>query len=217
MNYRNSLSEDERNKVKQSRVCVVGCGGLGGYVAEYLLRLNVGKIVAVDGDVFSESNLNRQLLCKKNTLGMNKAEAVKQRAGEIESASEVAAVSAFLTSDNAEEIIADCDIVIDALDSLQARRILHSACSKKGIPMVFGAIGAWKLQYAVLMPDCRFLDRMEEMPEYHGEDMLSFIPAMCASYQVAEAVKLLCGGKSEYENKLCDIDLLADEKLVIEL
>lgn len=217
MNYRNSLSEDERNKVKQSRVCVVGCGGLGGYVAEYLLRLNVGKIIAVDGDAFSESNLNRQLLCKKNTLGMNKTEAVKQRAGEIESASEVAAVSAFLTSDNADEIIADCDIVIDALDSLQARRILHSACSKKGIPMVFGAIGAWKLQYAVLMPDCRLLDRMEQMPEYHGEDMLSFIPAMCASFEVAEAVKILCGGKSEYENKLCDIDLLADEKLVIEL
>lgn len=217
MNYRTSLDERERNKLKQSRVCVVGCGGLGGYIAEYLLRLDVGKLVAVDGDAFSEENLNRQLLCTEKTLGRNKAEAVKSRAQEIKSKTEVEAVSEFLTAENAEKIIADCDVVIDALDSLSSRRILHSACTKAGKPMVFGAIGAWKLQYGVLMPNCGFLAKLEEMPEYHGGDMLSFIPSLCASYQVAEAVKLLIGEKPELENKLCDIDLLTNEKIVIEL
>lgn len=217
MNYRNSLDENERGKLRSAKVCLVGCGGLGGYIAEYLMRLNIGKLIAVDGDVFFDSNLNRQLLCTEKTLGKNKAEAVKGRAGEIKSASEVISVCEYLTADNAEKIISDCDIVIDALDSLAARKILHDACSKRGIPMIFGAIGAWKVQFAVLMPDCKFLEKIEEMPEFHGEDMLSFIPALCASYQVAEAVKLLCGKKSEYENKLCDIDLLMNEKIGIDL
>lgn len=217
MNYRNSLDENERSRISKSRICVAGCGGLGGYVSEYLLRLGVGQLVAVDGDVFSESNLNRQLLCKKENLGSSKAEAVKNRAEEINSTSEVLAVSEYLTAENAEKIISGCDLVIDALDNIEARRVLHSACSKQGLPMVFGAIGAWKVQYGVLMPDCKFLNRLEEMPEYHGEDMLSFVPAMCASYQVAEAVKLLCIGKSEFENKLCDIDLIANETIIIEL
>lgn len=217
MNYRNSFDENERLKLRNAKACAVGCGGLGGYIAEYLLRLDVGTLVAVDGDQFSESNLNRQLLCTEKTLGKNKAEAVKDRAGEIKSKTEVMAVCEFLTADNAEKIISDCDVIIDALDSLDARRILHSACSKAGKPMIFGAIGAWKVQYGVLMPNCEFLSKLEEMPEYHGEDMLSFIPALCASYQVTEAVKLLVGGKSELENKLCDVDLLADEKIVIEL
>lgn len=217
MNYRTSLDENEKAKLRSAKVCLAGCGGLGGYIAEYLLRLNIGALIAVDGDVFSESNLNRQLLCTEESLGKSKAEAVKQRAREIKSKTVVTSVREYLTEDNAEKMISDCDIVIDALDSLAARKILHSACKKRGIPMVFGAIGAWRVQFAVLMPDCRFLDRMEEMPEYHGEDMLSFIPALCASYQVAEAVKLLCGAKSEYENKLCDIDLLINEKIEIEL
>lgn len=217
MNYRTSLDEKERNCLNESCVCVVGCGGLGGYIAEYLLRLNVGNIVAVDGDRFDESNLNRQILCTDNTLCMNKADAVRLRAREIRSKTEVTAVREFVTAKNAEKIIADCDVVIDALDNLNARRILHSACTKLNKPMVFGAIGAWKLQYGVLMPNCEFLTKLEEMPEYHGEDMLSFIPAMCASYQVSEAVKILIGEKSELENKLCDIDLLANERIVIEL
>lgn len=217
MNYRNSLDENERAKLNSAKVCLVGCGGLGGYIAEYLLRLNIGALTAVDGDVFSKSNLNRQLLCTEKTLGKPKAEAVKQRAGEIESATAVTSVCEFLTAENAEAVISDCDIVIDALDSLAARKILHNACKKRGIPMIFGAIGAWRAQFAVLMPDCRFFDRMNEMPEFHGEDMLSFVPSLCASYQVAEAVKLLCGQNSEYENKLCDIDLLMNEKLEIEL
>ena len=61
MNLINPLSIDERDRIKNSRVCIVGCGGIGGYAAEFLIRLGVKNLTVVDGDRFDESNLNRQI------------------------------------------------------------------------------------------------------------------------------------------------------------
>lgn len=217
MNYTNSLSDFEREKIKNSRVCIAGCGGLGGYIAEYLIRLGVGQIVAVDGDCFDASNLNRQVLCTAETIGHSKAFEVKSRAAVINSDVQVTAVNEFVTEENAEQIISGCDLVIDAFDSFEARRIMHKACSKLGINMLFGAIGAWKAQVGLLTPDSTILSDVPVPPEYHGDSVLSFVPAMCAAIQVSEAVKLLSGNKSELEGRLLDIDLLTNEILNIEL
>ena len=217
MNYKNSLDENERLKIKNSRVCVVGCGGLGGYIAELLIRLGVGHIVAVDRDTFDESNLNRQLTCTLETLGKGKADAVKERASLINSEVQVTAVTEFLTAENAGEIIAGCNLVIDALDTIEARKILHSACKKQGVPMVFGAIGPWHIQYGVIPPDSDMFAKMTSSPDYHGETMLSFVPSLCASCQVAEAVKLLTGNESTLMGKICDVDLMTNEQLIIQI
>ena len=217
MNYSNSLSDSEREKIKNSRVCIAGCGGLGGYIAEYLIRLGVGQIVAVDGDCFDASNLNRQVLCTAETIGHSKAFEVKNRAALINPDVQVTAVNEFITAENAEQIIAGSDLVIDAFDSFESRQIMHRACSKLGINMLFGAIGAWKVQVGLLTPDSTVLSDVPVPPEYHGDSVLSFVPAMCAAIQVSEAVKLLSGSKSELEGKLLDIDLLTNEILQIEL
>lgn len=217
MNYKNSLDEKERLMLKNSRVCIVGCGGLGGYIAELLIRLGVGKIIAVDGDKFDESNLNRQILCTLDTIGKSKAEAVAQRAALIDYSVEVTAVTEFLNADNAEDILKDCDLVLDALDSIEARRTLHEACRKLEIPMVFGAIGPWHIQYGVVMPSSEMFSNIASSPDYHGETMLSFVPAFCASCQVNEAVKLLTGNKSELMGKVCDVDLMTNEQIIFEI
>ncbi|MDO4816561.1 MAG: HesA/MoeB/ThiF family protein [Bacillota bacterium] len=217
MNYKNSLDEKERLMLKSSRVCIVGCGGLGGYIAELLIRLGVGKIIAVDGDRFDESNLNRQLLCTHDTVGKSKAVAVAERAALINPELEVAAVTEFLDADNAVEILKDCDLVLDALDSIEARRTLHEACKTLGISMVFGAIGPWHIQYGVVLPESKLFSNIVSSPEYHGETMLSFVPASCASLQVSEAVKLLTGNKSELMGKVCDIDLMTNEQIIFEI
>ena len=217
MNYKNSLDENERRMLKDSRVCVVGCGGLGGYISELLIRLGVGEIVAVDGDSFDESNLNRQLFCTLEAVGKGKAEAVKARAATINPAVKVTAVSEFLTEENAESIIAGCSLVIDALDTIEARRVLHKACKKLGITMVFGAIGPWHIQFGVIPPQSDMFSKVDTSPEYHGEEMLSFVPALCASYEVNEATKLLTGNTSELMGKMCDIDLMTNEQIIIEI
>lgn len=217
MNYTNSLSDFERERIKNSRICIAGCGGLGGYIAEYLIRLGVGQIVAVDGDCFDVSNLNRQILCTAETIGHSKAFEVKNRASLINPDVHVTAVNEYVTEENAEQIIEGCDLVIDAFDSFEARQIMHKACSKLGINMLFGAIGAWRVQVGLLTPDSTVLTDVPVPPEYHGDSVLSFVPAMCAAIQVSEAVKILSGNKSELEGKLLDIDLLTNEILNIEL
>ena len=74
-----ALSKEENKSLRDKKVCVIGCGGLGGYIIEMLGRLGIGTIVAVDGDVFEISNLNRQLLSDVTNLGLNKATQAQKR------------------------------------------------------------------------------------------------------------------------------------------
>lgn len=217
MNYRTALSEAERELLKKSRVTVVGCGGTGGYVTEYLIRLGVGHLRLIDGDRFDESNLNRQLYCTKETLGKPKVAEAKTRAASISESVELEAVESFLSPDNAAELIEGSELVIDALDNFEARRYLHAACRELKIPLIFGAIGPWRVQVGIIPPNCELLSDIETEPMADGERVLSFVPALCASIQVSEAVKILCADASSLEGKLLDIDLLTLEATEIEL
>lgn len=203
------------NALSEKCVCVVGCGGLGGYAAEYLIRLGVGRIIAVDGDKFSESNLNRQILCTLDTLGKAKGEAVKQRAESINKAVSVTAINEFLTAENAEEIIKSADVVIDALDSMDARRILADACKRTGKVMIHGAIGKSAMQIAVIPPEKSFPAMQAET--VHGDDVQSYVPAICAGYEVSECVKLLKQEESALYGKMRCIDMDTNEQIVIEV
>lgn len=216
MDYVNSLNAAEREKLKGAHVAVIGCGGTGGYVAELLIRLGVGKITAVDGDVFDETNLNRQLFCTAETIGKSKAQAVLKRAELIDPSVEVIAVSENITERNAADILSGCDAVIDALDSFAARKLVFEACVKLDIPMIFGAVGPWRVQVGVLKPSSRYLEGAVS-PDFHGDSMLSFVPAMCAAAEVAEAVKLLTGNEPSLKGKILDIDLMTGETLEISI
>lgn len=180
---------------------------------EYLIRLGVGHIIAVDGDKFSESNLNRQILCTLNTLGEYKAEIARQRAESINKTVSVTAVNEFLTEENAERIIGEADIVIDALDSIEARKTLFNACKKAGKTMIHGAIGTSGMQIAVIPPDMDFPKMQAET--VHGDEVLAHVPAICAGYEVSECVKVLRGEESSLSGKMLCIDLNDNEQIVI--
>ena len=215
MNLINPLSIDERDRIKNSRVCIVGCGGIGGYAAEFLIRLGVKNLTVVDGDRFDESNLNRQILCTKDSIGKCKATAVKERALSIAPEVCVKDINEFITEDNVRSVIAESELVIDALDNFESRKLLYTACSELGIPMLFGAIGAW--QVGLLTSGCGFFDDIPAAPEAHGENVLPFVPAMCAAVQVSEAVKLLSGSGSALEGKIMSIDLFTNERITIDI
>ena len=119
-----ALSRQEQELLHKKRVLVAGCGGLGGYITENLLRLGIGHITAVDGDSFDVSNLNRQLLATEATIGKSKAEAAKERAALVNPSVEFMAIGKYITPENAADTIAGHNIVIDALDSVSAR-LLH--------------------------------------------------------------------------------------------
>ncbi len=209
------LSQEECDLLMTKSVCVVGCGGLGGYVIEMLGRIGIGKITAVDGDVFDLTNLNRQLLSTEAHIGLGKALTAKERMSKVNSGIKFTAISDYLTAENAEEILSGHDLVIDALDSIAARFILQETTSKLKIPMIYGAIAGWYGQVSTIMPGSDFLSRIYRNHEGKGHESElgnpSFSPALVASIEVSEAVKVLIGRGETLEGKLLLIDLLNNE------
>ena len=193
-----ALTEEECALLRTKTVFVAGCGGLGGYLIEMLLRLGVGTIRAADGDAFEASNLNRQLLSSPSALGKPKAEAAAERAALVNPDIRFVAIGEFVTEENAARLIRGCDAVLDALDNIRARRILARACAEEGIPMIHGAICGWSAQAAVILPGDDLIDRIyPEGAKLNSKASLSFTPPFCAAMQAALCTRLLTGRSVE--------------------
>lgn len=120
----------------RSRACVVGVGGVGSWAVEALARSGVGRLRLVDLDHVAESNINRQIHALEPTLGQAKVLAMRARVAAIDPGIEVEAVEDFLTPDNAADLVAGCDVVIDAIDNVRAKTALVLACRDAGVPLV---------------------------------------------------------------------------------
>lgn len=193
-----ALTEEACNILRQKRVLVVGCGGLGGHIIDQLARIGVGFLRVVDGDVFEPSNLNRQLLSEVPLLGVSKAQAAADRIARVNPDITVDAVAEFMTEANACELLRGCDVVMDALDNIPSRRLLASACQEEGIPYVYGAIQGWVAQAGVSMPGDNLIAKLFPAEvEIRDKSVLSFTPALCASMQTSLCVKLLAGRSVE--------------------
>ena len=189
-----ALSEDECNLLRRKRILVVGCGGLGGNLISILLRIGVGNLRIVDGDVFEATNLNRQLFSSIPALGHNKARIAAQRASNINPDVKVDVVEEFFTEENAERLLQDCDIVLDALDNIPGRRLLAATCEKAGLPLVYGAISGWVAQAALSLPGDKLIETLYPQDTVvRDKSVLSFTPALCASIQASLCIKYLTG------------------------
>ncbi|MGK2905181.1 MAG: HesA/MoeB/ThiF family protein [Desulfuromonadales bacterium] len=210
------ISTAQQLQLLQSKVAVIGCGGLGGYVLEELARLGVGQIVAVDPDVFEEHNLNRQMLSTIALLGTSKVEAAVKRLAAVNPVVRVEPVAAAIDNANGPGILSGVKLVIDAVDNVPTRFALADLCCQLNIPLVHGAIAGWFGQVATIYPGDQTLQKL-----YHNwtggkgiEGRLgnpSFTPALVASLQVAEACKLLLGEGQVLRNPGLSIDLLASQ------
>lgn len=216
-----TLSITENETLKNYKVCVIGCGGIGGYVIEMLGRIGIGNITAVDGDKFDESNLNRQLYSDEDSISLSKAYKAKERMAKVNSLVTVNPVDKNITEENAEEILKGHNIVIDALDNIKTRLFLEDECEKLNIPLVSGAIGGWYVQLTTIFPGDRTLHKIFRKDTEPGiEKKLgnpSFTPALAASIQVSEAIKVLIGRGEPLSKKILFIDLLSNEYDIIEI
>ena len=189
-----SLTMEESELLRTKTVAVIGCGGLGGYIIEQLARLGIGMIRIVDGDVFEESNLNRQLFSDVNVLGKPKTEVSRARIAAVNPEVHVQSLYGYLAEDNAEAFLNGCDAVVGALDNIYTRRVIEKTCEKLGIPYIYGAIHGWVAQAAVDMPGQRLIEKMyPEGAAFKDKSSLSFTPGLCASLQTALCVKFLVG------------------------
>ena len=213
---RQALSDRECQALLGCKVAVIGCGGLGGYVAEHLARVGVGSLRLVDADVFEESNLNRQLFCTEDSLGRAKVAVAAERLGAVNSGVAIESLDTLLVSDNAAALIAECQCVVDCLDNVASRFQLARACQEAGIPLVYGAIAGWFGQVSAVFPgDVSFVSLYGAHEDADGgegvqktEGNLPFTAGVVASFQAAEAVKVLLGKQDVLRNRLLMIDLL---------
>lgn len=212
------LTREENLSLADKKICVVGCGGLGGYIIEFSARLGIGEITVVDGDVFEISNLNRQLLSSEDVIGKSKAETAVRRIAKVNSLIKINPISGRLTSENARSICSSHDLIMDGLDNISSRMILQQTAEDLGIPMIHGAIGGWYGQVTTIFPGDRTLDLI--YPDHDSSDAdsdsekgnPSFTPAMVASLQVSEALKILLGKKDGLlRHKLLYINTLSHE------
>ncbi|MDD3717364.1 MAG: HesA/MoeB/ThiF family protein [Actinomycetota bacterium] len=182
-----------------STVGVCGLGGLGGGVVESLARFGVGRLILVDGDVFEENNLNRQLFCTETSPGRPKVDEASERVAAVNSSIEVASHHRFIGPDDVTEVFRGADVVIDALDSVPARLALEDGCARLGIPLVHGAIAGNSGQVMTIFPGDPGLKAIYSGGEEHGVEALEgnppTTPALVASIQAQEAVKVICGGE----------------------
>lgn len=215
------LSEGEIEKLHQMRVCVLGCGGLGGYVIEMLSRIGLGHLTVVDGDVFEVTNLNRQLLSTVENLGKSKALTAKERAGVVNPETDVRVFSDFVDENNAVDLLKGHDVVVDALDTIDLRKMVAEVCGQLGIPLVHGAIAGWYGQVATILPGDHTLERIYATQQKRGAEQVlgnpSFTPALVASIQVSEVIKLLLSRGDLLTHSVLLIDLLYNDFEVIPL
>jgi tRNA A37 threonylcarbamoyladenosine dehydratase len=131
------VGEGATKKLKNSTVALFGVGGVGSYAAEALARCGVGKIVLIDHDTVSESNINRQLCALTSTVGRLKVEVTAQRLRDINPELEVVTLAEFFLPENADSFdFKSYDFVIDAIDTVSAKVEIAVRCNEAGVPMI---------------------------------------------------------------------------------
>jgi molybdopterin/thiamine biosynthesis adenylyltransferase len=220
----NTINFAEQITLLSSKVAVVGCGGLGGNIIELLARLGVGNIITVDGDIFKESNLNRQILCTEKNIIKEKAISAASRIKYINSSIDTQYYSQFIDTQNINNIIQDRDVVIDALDNIPSRFILEKACKKLKIPFIHGAINGLQGQVTTIFLEDKGLtaiygpeDRYHEKPVANQVSVLSVTPSLIASLQVTEVLKILLKRGKPLRNRLLLINLEENDFSIVDI
>jgi molybdopterin/thiamine biosynthesis adenylyltransferase len=205
-----AYSPAEQARLLRSTAALVGLGGLGGTVLEILARTGVGTIVAADGDVFEESNLNRQLLAEDAWLDRPKAEAALARAAAINPTATVTAQAAFLDAAGMAAFVAGAQVAVDALGGLTDRPVLAKAAAARGIPLVTAAVAGDTGYVATVLPGGPALWDILGGSADPAEDALGCQAAgvtVAAGLQAAEALRLLAGRPPRLAGKLLVVDL----------
>jgi adenylyltransferase/sulfurtransferase len=195
------VAMEGQERLKASRVLLVGTGGLGSPLALYLAAAGVGTIGIVDNDVVDVSNLQRQIIHRQSTLGMPKVDSAEQAIKDVNPFVNVVKHETYLNSDNALDIIDQYDLVIDGTDNFPTRYLVNDACVLLGKPNVYGSIFRFEGQLSVFWAEegpcyrCMFPEPPPPgmVPNCAEGGVLGVICGTIGSAQATEGIKLLTG------------------------
>ena len=228
------VEKGEQEKFKNSRITVIGCGGIGGQTIEMLARMGVGELILVDEDVFDWTNLNRQSLATTAEIGLEKSDVAKKKVEAINPYIKVKSYTRHVDASNIDEIIKDSNIVIDALDNILTRVIVSRKAREYKIPYIHGAIHATLGQVTVFLPNTKSYEEMFNLPSLGKElndevindlnniasgtpPALGPTPNLIGCLESMEAFKIITGlGKVTVAPKILTFDLLDFNSFKIE-
>ena len=201
-------------KLKQSKVCVVGVGGLGNPITTRLAAMGIGRIRIVDRDVIELSNLHRQTMFNEDDVGQVKVETAAKKLRKLNPDIIIEELPVSVNDYTAFDVVDGCDVVIDALDSVNARYSLNKACIEKKIPFVTGAAVGVTGQSFTILPNetacyhCLFpaLDE-DSMPTCSIEGVHPSILSIIGGIEVSEAVKIITGKEPSLKDRVLHVDL----------
>jgi molybdopterin/thiamine biosynthesis adenylyltransferase len=213
---RQIISQKEQLTLAESRVAVVGVGGLGGQVILLLGRVGIGHLLVVDRDAFDETNLNRQALSSKDSLGKPKVQSAVRALEKINPAVNVTGYEIILDESNARAILAGSHVLVDALDNVADRLVLEKTAKDLKIPMVHGALAGFQGQVMTIFPEDEGLSRIygngatSPDPRERPEAVLG-VPALTASFianlEAMEVIKILLNRGRLFRNMMLFVDL----------
>jgi adenylyltransferase/sulfurtransferase len=222
----NGFGIEGQKKLRNASVLMVGAGGLGCPALLYLAAAGVGRIGVIDGDTVNVTNLNRQVLFGEKDLGKNKAEQAVRHFQDKYSDITWEIFPDFLTVQNAQELIADYDLVVDGTDNFPARYLINDACLLHGKPFVFGAIYQHEGQVSVFnLGDnaCNYRDVHPEMPgpteipNCAETGVLGVLPGIIGNLMALEAIKVLSGYGQPLKNRMLYFNSLTSQTYEVEL
>ncbi|MER8573868.1 molybdopterin-synthase adenylyltransferase MoeB [Mesorhizobium sp. M1338] len=213
-----------QQRLKQARVLVIGAGGLGAPVLEYLAAAGVGTLGVVDDDTVSLSNLQRQVIHGTDSVGMLKTHSAEAAIARINPNTFVETHTFRLTTDNAPALVAGYDIVVDGSDNFETRYVVADACANAGKPLVHAAVGRFDGSVTVLKP---FEDGKDGKPNPGYRDLfpeapppglvpscaeagvLGALTGVVGTLQAMETIKLITGVGEPLVGRLLLYDGLA--------
>jgi len=206
-----------QEKLKQASVIVIGAGGLGCPVLQYLVAAGIGKIAIVDFDIVDEANLQRQILYGSDDLGKLKAIIAKNRLTKLNPMVEIEVINLRLDQSNTIRILQDYNVVVDATDNLETRYVINDSCVILGKPMVHGAIFKYEGEFSVFNykggPTYRCFNPFTGNREFKNPvsaevGLFGVLPGITGTFMANEVIKIITGAGDVLSGKVVVFNIL---------
>lgn len=221
------FGEESQQKLLNAKVLVIGAGGLGCPVLQYLTAAGIGTIGIVDDDVVALNNLHRQVLYSVNDIGLSKAERAKQVLQQLNPGINIISFNERLVNQNALSLINEFDIIIDGTDNFSTRYMINDACVLLNKPLIYGAISQFEGQVSIFRNkkngDVNYRDIFPDPPK-DGEvlncaeaGVLGILPGIIGTMMANETIKLITGIGEPLTNQLLTYNALSNQVFVLDL
>jgi len=215
-----SFGIEGQQKLAQSKVLIVGMGGLGCPASQYLVGAGIGKIGLVDGDNIELHNLHRQVLYSTDEVGTSKATVAESKLSALNPSIEIESFKEFISTKNVLDIAKDYDIILDGSDRFETRYLLDTYCTLKNKIYVYGSVFEFEGQVALFNYAQNSISynsifpnppNKSSVPTCSENGILGFLPSIIGSMQALEVVKHICDVRNTNDFELIHYNALTQE------